>query len=324
MRRIQIKIWPELTSYLPAIIPFDRIDEGKTNPIDIDFSNVLEVESSSLNIILIKLIKNSFSIENRDWDIKLSNNDKVNRKLIELGFIDMLKKSIPNNKLFLQPIYLENKIGSNVESLNSSNPHSVSYPVREINFSKFRDRREAVEDFKDYLVEILKDFYPKYKLKVNKLIQILHEIAKNSADHTEQNAFFGLDISIKDGNLVLKFSFGDLGVGINQTVRSVLRNDETYKLKDRHLAVTDSYNYALSMGFTSKPYSMVNRGIGMSTIFDLSKQINMSLSVFDAKSRGLLSSAKNISHVELRKIFYNVGFSVGFYYYGELIQELAK
>ncbi|MBL0151945.1 MAG: hypothetical protein IPP93_00015 [Chitinophagaceae bacterium] len=175
------------------------------------------------------------------------------------------------------------------------------------------------------MVDLLKEFYPLYKLKVNiKFIQILHEIAKNSADHTEQNAFFGLDINIKDENLVVKFSLGDLGVGINQNVRSVLKDDESYKLKDKHLAVTDSYNYALSMGFTSKPYSMVNRGIGMSTIFDLSKQINMKLSVFDAKSRGLLSNAKNISHVELRKVFYNVGFSVGFYYYGELVQKILK
>ncbi|MBL0151946.1 MAG: hypothetical protein IPP93_00020 [Chitinophagaceae bacterium] len=100
---------------------FDRIDEGKNNPIDIDFSNVLEIESSSLNIILIKLIKSFSTIENRDWDIKLSNNDEVNRGLVNLGFIDMLKRNIPNNKLFLQSVYLENKIGGDFKNENSSN-----------------------------------------------------------------------------------------------------------------------------------------------------------------------------------------------------------
>lgn len=322
MRRIQIKIWPELTGYMPAIIPFDRIDETKANPIDIDFSNVQEVDSSSLTIILIKLIKNSSSIGRQNWELKLSSRVDVNKRLVELGFIELLNLRIPNNNLFLQPDYFKNKMGVSVQILPFEFSGKIMFPIKVIEFKKFLQRRDAVEDFKDFLVDNLKDLYPRYGIKVNKLIQILHEIAKNSADHTDQDAFFGLDITVAGDSLSLKFAFGDLGIGINQSVRLVLKEDEVFKKKDKHLGVTDAYNYALSMGFTSKPYSLVNRGIGMSTIFDLSKQINLNLSVFDAKSRGLLSSAKNNSHVELRKIFYNIGFSVGFYYFGELTQKI--
>jgi len=91
-----------------------------------------------------------------------------------------------------------------------------------------------------------------------------------------------------------------------------------FKEKEKHLALTDSYHYALQVGTTTKPNSKMNKGIGMSTIFNLSKQIEFNLSVYDAESRGFLSYAVTNSHVELRKIFYNIGFKVGFYYYGEI------
>jgi len=315
-RRIQIKIWPELTGYLPAIIPFDRMDKAKSNPIDIDFSNLSTIESSSLNLILIKLIKISTFIKDRDWDIKFSNYANINKIILEIGFLELLKSVMPTNKLFLSTEYLQKK--DFADATIKSDENIKSYPIYEIDFSKESDRRVSIEKFKDYLVSELQELYPKYKIKVNKLIQVLHEIAKNSADHTDQNAYFGMDICISKEKVVLKFSFGDLGEGINQNIRRVLENNPSYKDKVKHLAITDSYNFALSMGFTSKPYSLMNRGIGMSTIFDLSKQINLKLSVFDAESRGLLSEAKNISHVELRRVFYNIGFSVGFYYYGEL------
>ena len=68
---------------------------------------------------------------------------------------------------------------------------------------------------------------------------------------------------------------------------------------------SDAYHYALKLGFTTKPNNADNKGIGMSLIVEGGNGINMELSVFDAFSRGLLSSLiTKATHKELRKFFY--------------------
>ncbi len=99
---------------------------------------------------------------------------------------------------------------------------------------------------------------------------------------------------------------------------------QTTKNRAKKLSLSDAYHYALSPGKTTRPNSKDNKGIGMSIIFDVARSINMNLSVFDALSRGLLSKAKDRTHVELRKVFYNTGNDVGFYYYGELMTKTSK
>jgi hypothetical protein len=146
---------------------------------------------------------------------------------------------------------------------------------------------------------------------------MLTEMAKNSADHTPDNAYFGLDIVEKNSTFGLKFSFGDLGIGVNQSIRNFIKEDSAFNEKEKHLALTDAYHYALQIGNTTKRNSL-NKGIGMASIYELSRQMCFTLSVYDANSRGLLSCANNITHTELRKVFFDVGFKVGFHYHGEI------
>ena len=314
-RSIQIKVWPEISGYLPAVIPYERLRSSKNNPVDFDFSGTSIVQAAPLNLLLIKLIKHTSSLGNIDWEMKLSNFPDANSRLKEIGLFDIFPKVIPNSKLFWQKEFLEKKFATIKQSELSN---TQSFPIYHIEFSNYQDRRVAVEEFKDWLVKHFEGLNSIYEVKIHKLILILVEMAKNSADHTNQDAFFGIDIIKFEREALIQFSFGDLGIGINRTIRPILKNVPGYKDKDEHLAITDSYQFAFQMGFTSKPESKINRGIGMSTIFDVSKQIGLDLSVFDAESRGVLTNASEPTHNELRKVFYSVGFGVGFYYYGLL------
>ncbi len=300
---------------MPAVIPFERLRASKNNPFDFDFSGTTVVQAASLNLLLIKLIKHTSTLKNINWDIKLSRFEEVNYRLKDLGLFDIFPKVIPNNNLFWQKEFIDKEFAK-IKPIKPSN--SSLLPIYHIEFSKYKDRRNGVADFEDWLETNLIRLKEDYNIKVNKLILILVEMAKNSANHTEEDAFFGIDIIEEADDITIQFSFGDLGVGINRTIRPILATMDRYKGKEDHLAITDSYQFALQLGFTSKPASKINRGIGMSSIFGVSKQIGLSLSVFDAESRGILTNADEPTHNDLRKVFYSAGFSVGFYYYGVL------
>lgn len=318
MRTIQIKVWPEIRSQIPAIIPLERIARDKKNPINIDFSNTYSCNSSGLTILLISLLKIGKDLITNNWDATHSKDNQINENFSDLNFFKYLVTNVPNSNLFWYPI---------AESPENSKPITKSddgfcltaYPIYELKFRNAgEDKREIVEVFKQKLIAELYFLMELYDFELHIFIQILVEMAKNTADHTDSNAYFGLDIYENEKKLFLKFAFGDLGIGINQKIREYIKSDNSFKDKARHLALTDSYHYALSVGTTTKPNSKLNKGIGMSTIFNLSKQINFRLSVYDAESRGFLSEAVTSSHVELRRIFYSLGFKVGFYYFGEL------
>lgn len=318
MRRIQIKIWPEIDNLYPSIISLERIERNKRNPIDIDFTNAYKISSSGLNILLVNLIKIAGDLLNRQWDIIFPKNKEIDQLIRQLNFYTLLVKRVPNQNLFWHE-ELNKKLNIHATVTNdTSNMSNKAYPIYELNFIDFpKDRRRVVEEFKQFLIRELFFLQEDYDFDLSIFIQVLIEMAKNSADHTDSNAYFGLDISEQSGKIKIKFSFGDLGIGINQATRKFIKYDKNFNEKEKHLALTDSYHWALQIGTTTKPDSKINKGIGMSTIFNLSKQLEFSLSVFDAESRGLLSTAENATHVELRKIFYSIGFKVGFYYYGE-------
>jgi hypothetical protein len=260
---------------------------------------------------LIKLVNNT---ENR-WDGVPPNNPAIHYEFQRLNFYAILLKNIPNQTLFWQDFQMT--FMDPFHHMSNGLP-TTSYPIYELDFLSVSNRREKVDEFKKVLIKQLFFLKTEYDFELSILIQILVEIAKNSADHTEENAYFGLDIVEHREKLVLKFSFGDLGKGINNQIREFIKNDVSFKDKAKHLALTDSYQYALRVGVSTKYNSGINKGIGMSTIFNLSKQIELKLSVFDAESRGLLTKAIEATHTELRKIFYHIGFKVGFYYFGEI------
>lgn len=317
MRRIQIKIWPEIESQVPAIIPLDRVLSNKNNPVDLDFSNTSSINSSGLNLLLLTLLKIVRRIRNNPWDFKWPKSPVHTKLLSQLNFNKLLVSNVPNHNLFWQA-ELERQENREPVTLTLGELSQQSYPIYEVQLSGHTDRRVGVELFKEYLIKNFFFLHERFDFELAVYIQILSEMAKNSADHTEGNAYFGCDLFEDKTKLTIKFSFGDLGVGINQRIRHFVKNDPAFKNKARHLAITDSYHYALREGTTTRPNSGINKGIGMSTIFNLSKQLDMSLSVYDAESRGILSNAGNNGHIELRKVFYTIGFKVGFYYFGEI------
>jgi len=78
---------------------------------------------------------------------------------------------------------------------------------------------------------------------------------------------------------------------------------------------------ACKKGFTSKPQTGKNLGVGMSTAIESSQMLGVTLSVFDAHSRGILSNLQKISHAEVRKIFYPVSRDTPFCYFGSIGAE---
>lgn len=323
MRRIQIKIWPEVDEQYPAIISLERIDRSKTNPIDIDLTNSYKISSSGLTILLANLIKITEDLHNRQWEILFPRDRAINQTISDLNFYSLLVKRVPNQNLFW---HQELNRQLNIHAIISdAQPQfqQKTYPIYEINFkSHTNDRRKAVDAFKAFLIDELYFLQLQYDFDLSTFIQVLVEMAKNSADHTEANAYFGLDIINTSTKIKIKFAFADLGMGLNQAIRKFIKEDMKFTEKEKHLAITDSYHWALQVGTTTRPNSGLNKGIGMATIFSLCKQLNFVLSVFDAESRGLLSSAESTSHVELRKVFYAIGYKVGFYYYGETEIEI--
>ncbi len=318
MRRIQIKIWPEIDQHYPAIISLERTERNKQNPLDIDLTYTHKVSSSSLAILLINLIKSTSELPNRSWDILPPKNELIDSEIRNLNFYGILLKTIPNQNLFWSLDLNSEMFSSPIVEKQDNNWMTKKYPIYELAFSHSqKDRRDVVDKFKKYLIKELYFLQEEFDFDLSIFIQVLVEMAKNSADHTNANAYFGLDIVNQPSKVILKFSFGDLGSGLNQAIRKFIKYDEGFTEKEKHLALTDSYHWALQVGTTTKPKSKLNKGIGMSTIFNLSKQLDFNLSVYDAESRGILSFANNITHSELRKIFYATGHKVGFYYYGE-------
>ncbi len=322
MKSIQIKIWPEIEAYLPAIIPFQKIQEEKRNDINIDFSNTSSVNSSGLCLLLIGLLKLITESKDRKWNANNSLNSEINDKLNQLGLFEIMESYVPIQNLFWEKISSNHK-NIPVDHKTIDGNKILSFPIYRLEYSSTVSRRDCIQQFKDWLFETLDPIFKEYKFPRHHFIAILNELAKNGADHTTSNAFLGLDLVFIDNGAKVKicFSFGDLGPGINENVKRHLKTDDEYKSRVKHLSLSDAYHYALSPGKTTRPASKDNKGIGMSIIFDVARAINLQLSVFDANSRGVLNKAKDRTHIELRKIFYNTGNDVGFYYYGELIAK---
>jgi hypothetical protein len=312
IRHIQLKVWPEIKSTFPAILPFERIDPNKKNPVDIDFTNLKVANSSSLVLLMVELVKVIREASNRKWVVNEPQLESLSKRLAALGAYEILRQF--NKSLTLQ--WYENYPARSNEPIKCEQAEGTlhSFPLTHFKFENAKDKRALVEDFREYLFVSLQFLQTDYKFKIHKLIQILAEMAKNAADHTDSDAFFGMDITRMNDNFQIAFAFGDLGDGINNHVRSVISPGRA-----GHLALSEAYRFALTPGNSTSKNSKVNRGIGMTIILDMAKDIGVELSVFDAKSRGVLSNVKAVTHAELRKNFYYLGNSrdVGFYYYGE-------
>ena len=320
MKRKQCKLWYECIDYYPALIPLDNMSRGKG--LNLDFSNCSVIDSCGLTISLIKIL-NLLKNDSGDWIVDYPSLQDKNINIAKnIGFFNIINRYSPiENSLFTPKSILLTKYPS-PSIINENFYKKTIFPIFMIDYSSFENRREANKGFKQWLFQIINPIGEDYHFLPNQLISILYEMSKNSADHTSENAFFGLDYLENKNFFELHFCFADLGNGIKQHIQENLPEKAAKRISK--MALVDAYHFALTYGNTSKPDSKFNKGVGMTVIMDGSKGLDIDLSVFDAKSRGVLTNIGNtISHEKIRKVFLNIGNQTGFYYYGVLKRNLS-
>lgn len=318
MKPHQIKIFPEIVDYCPVFM-FNQISKNKYyDNFFLDFTNCEEINSTGLTILLNNLLyffnksKNLIS-----WNTNIQQYEDIYFKLKKLGFLNIIDKYFPNKTLF-NNLLNEKDDSLKLNHKNNDGINLVSYPIYELKFDKFKSRRDALYPFREWLYQIFEEYSENYDFNFTQIISILNEIAKNSADHTSFNALFGLDIKfLKEDKLKISFSFNDLGAGIKQNIQNNLP-DAIKKKRGKKYSLYEAYRDALTFGFTTKPESKENKGIGMTLIVEASKGINLKLSIFDAQSRGIINTIHETTHAALRKNFINININSAFFYYGEL------
>lgn len=321
MKSKQIKVWPELVSYLPSVSPFRGMTKSN-HCLNIDFSGCREITSTGLTFFLIRLLK--FMLDgptDRGWETNNHSKNHIFDMAIKLAFFNHLNNYFGKNRsMFGLETNFEGPFNKPIEHFCFYNRETLSFPVYCLKFNDhYGHRRDLLKYFKKDLKDKLTFLEKEYHIHINQLIIILTEMAKNSADHTSDNAFLGIDIvKYPEKKLVaLHFVFGDLGNGIKQHIEENLPPNIREK-RSPHYSLYECYYWALKHGYTSNPSSGENKGIGMSLILDGAKGINLNLSVFDVYSRGVLSTLSKNTHEEIRKHFYPFSREAnqGFYFYG--------
>ena len=144
-----------------------------------------------------------------------------------------------------------------------------------------------------------------YGFQSNGLGILLNEIAKNSADHTEEDAMFGMEARPSEDHWRDSRScFGDFGIGIKRHIEQNLAPEDAKRLT--HMSLAEAYRLALKPGYTSSSVGGLNTGHGMSIIIDCANDLGLHLSVFDASSRGLrtISIESKILRILLFVVFF--------------------
>lgn len=325
-KNIIIKVWPELTNYIPATIPYSSINNkaniGKN--ILLDFSNCSEVNSTGLNILLIQILKlmgqKSYQ---RPWIANPDLNSPTIQRIIKLGFFNKLNTYSEISDLFWDPSLNSISQSPIIEYLNPSE-RIISFPLGSQNINKNfpNNRRKYLTVLRGWIYETLFPFSEKYDFNIINLINVITEIAKNTADHTNSDVFFGIDLieSTNEENIKIYFSIGDIGIGINNNIRASFGLKFPNSKRPIHWDLTFTYMWALTTGNTTKKDSKENKGIGLSSIMASSKGVPLELSVFDANSRGIISnlSSNSLTHKKTRQQFYSINKPVGFYYFGKI------
>jgi hypothetical protein len=331
-KNLLLKVWPDLTDYIPATVPFSGIQSKATKGKNLllDFDNCKKVNSSGLNILLIQLLKltHEKSYE-RPWEFFPEKDTPSIDKIHRLGLFSKLNKYSPISDLFWDDKY--NTVDENgvVEDLNSGELIK-SYPIFSLKIDGSEpNRREALlGDLRTWCYDRLFPVFEKFDFNFINVMNIITEIGKNTSDHTESDLFLGLDVihDKSDNYIKIHFSIGDIGKGINLNIKDNYQKGIKKMQADRtaHWDLTFAYRWALTTGNTTKFTSKANKGLGMASIIESSRKVPMELSVFDAQSRGILSNMDSLSHQKVRKNFHTVGKQVGFYYYGEILANKRK
>lgn len=318
-----IKIWPYLDDISQHIIPYSDQHLSRTNNmiVNLDFSSVRRINSTGATITLSKLVS---LLTGKNYSCKLVFSDAKENSLIKeflqkTCFLNILDEKIQFEKADLFETVVINKFPESYVEFDEINKiKKTSLPIFHLKYNKKNDR-ENVELFSDWISDILIEKLSKFKIRLNVLLTLFNEIAKNSQDHTGNDAFWGIDIieNLNSKSGYLLFSCADMGRGIYRNVKDYIKQNTSHLRKDasEHLSYSDAYQFAFTIGNTTsrKPR---NKGIGMSMIIDSACILNMDVTIWDARSMLLIPN--NISHTELRKNAFDTDNKVGFYYYGRL------
>jgi hypothetical protein len=164
----------------------------------------------------------------------------------------------------------------------------------------------------DFARNALQEFYeanPSRSINFGQVHQILHEILKNSIDHSLNQAVLAMKIEDIGIDQKLTFLHCELGIGIVKTVRAYLGQAATQE----HLTLSQKgdisalLHWAFNPGNSSRPESSVNAGLGLSTIRAAAKGGGIRVSLFDAQSAVYINKLpKSFSHGAIRKALYSV------------------
>lgn len=330
-RDTRLTLWPEQMAYYPFISSWADIKKKDI----LDFTECLGVHSCGLTATLLNLhdlfkansiakqqqmeekgrqlsffhdeqrfenksdqnseIKSHFDVINKNsiQRIVRHKDSKLMQDCINLNFFNYIKDYLYENhhgeycpKVNKQPIE------SHYFSIDA-----LSYPIFKFNFTEHKnDRRNSLLGFLDYFVPVFRKMSKQYLFKSEQFITILYEIAKNSADHTDGDAYMGLDFFMSRNSAKACVLIGDLGPGIYRHIRdALLQQNSTRKGK---IGFAEGYRWALKKGFSTQKDSGRNKGLGMPCAVNNSIALGVHLSVIDVKSRLILSSLKPISEKE--------------------------
>ena len=329
-----IKIWPYLDDVSQAIIPysFNRLSKDLDMVVNLDFSNVKKINSSGATIALKKLISLVWDKPPRPFKLIMPEEKTIEKYMQKSGFLSILDSYFHFGKYYgnlfeqVQPIEINTNTENHVSFDEELSIKRTSFPIFHLKYNPKKER-ESVEQFSDWLDNNVLSILDDYNVKTDNLFSVFTEIAKNSQDHTENDAFFGIDLleNTKTKNGKLLFSCSDMGIGIAQKVRRFLKENPQENLRTdmwKHGSFTDFYKWAFALGNTTSRKA-TNKGIGMTMIIDGAHNLNMDLSFFDARSmmqmpKSLFYFPESLNHEELRRRAYNTENKVGFYYYGRL------
>ncbi|MBR6091457.1 MAG: hypothetical protein IKQ09_01395 [Bacteroidales bacterium] len=326
-----IKIWPYLDDISQTIFPytFKYLSNDPQMVVNLDFSNVKRINSSISAITLKKIVSLVISEETtRFFKIIMPEDQIITSFLQDTGFLSILDDYCHFNKysgdLFDVNVEIQKTTNSVINRIGDIK--KTSFPLYCLKYNE-DDPRESVNVFSEWFDDNVLSLLEKYSIRTDVLFAVITELAKNSLDHTCNDAFFGIDVveNTNENSGELLFSCSDLGMGISQNVREHLRKNPQKDLRFdvwRHASLTDMYKWAFTLGNTTSKNSN-NKGIGMTMIIDGVQELKMELMFFDARSMMQIPDSQHysdnsLSHEALRRKSWNTENKVGFYYYGRL------
>lgn len=206
--------------------------------------------------------------------------------------------------------------------LQQDDQGNYKIPIFRIAFEVADNKRKLLSRFKRELVYKMEEIAKRYQLEPTGIVPLWGEIAKNSADHSQADGFFGLEIAKGEGGRPARLSFvlGDFGMGAYKHIKQYWNESDffaAYAIAFSKKSTTDLKNYKSAAG------SVKNCGIGMSMILDLSRPFKFNLNLFDGPYKIRLSelfgrvNTSVPSAKVIRQHTDDIPLDYGFFYYGE-------